>query len=163
MEVDIVERTPVAIACLRYVGPYGPAIGRFWVEKYAPWAAARGFGTGHARYGIGHDDPAVTRPDRCRYDACAELSAELAAEFAAGTIPAGGAFLTTLPGGRYATMSFEGTAAQIGAAWQELLGGWLPASGLRHGPGPGFEYYPRGAAIDPATGVFTCELWVPVA
>jgi AraC family transcriptional regulator len=163
MKVEIVERVPVPIACLRYVGSYGPAIGRFWIEKYAPWAAARGFGVEHARYGIGHDDPSVTRPDRCRYDACAEITPELAADIAAGIVPIGGAFLTTLPGGCHATIPFRGTAAQIGAAWHALLDIWLPASGFRHGPGSAFEYYPRDAFLDQATGEFACELWVPLA
>jgi AraC family transcriptional regulator len=163
MEVKIVERAPVAIACLRYVGPYGPAVGRFWAEKYASWAAASGLETGHARYGIGHDDPTVCRPDRCRYDACAAISAEFAAGLAAGSVPARGAFLSTVPGGRYATVAFRGKAAQIGAAWDALLRTGIPASGLRHRAGPSFEYYPPGATVDPATGEFACELWVPVA
>jgi AraC family transcriptional regulator len=158
MNVNIVERAPVTVACLRHVGPYGPAIGRFWDETYAPWAAANGFGIDHARYGIGYDDPTVTPPERCRYDACAELGADVPAGF----VPSGGAFLSTLPGGRYATVAFRGTAAEIGAAW-DALRTWLPASGLRHGPGHSFEYYPRGAFFDPATGAFGCELWVPVA
>jgi AraC family transcriptional regulator len=155
MKVDIIERAPATLACLRYVGPYGEAVGRFWDDVYAPWAAANGFGIGHARYGVGHDDPTVTAPEHCRYDACTEVDP--------GFTASGDAFVVTLPGGRHAVTAFKGTSAQIGPAWDALLRTWLPASGLRHGPSPSFEYYPQGAFFDPATGEFACELYVPLA
>jgi AraC family transcriptional regulator len=154
MHVEIVERAPATVACLRHVGPYGPAIGHFWDDTYAPWAAQNNLGIGHARYGIGHDNPAMTPPERCRYDACAEVPPDF--------LPSPPAFLSVIPGGRYAVAQFKGTAAEIGAAWMMLLREWLPASRLRHGQGLSFEYYPRGAFFDTARDIFACELCVPV-
>ncbi len=70
---------------------------------------------------------------------------------------------TTLPGGRYACTRFEGTVDEIDAAWQRVLGGWLPTSGLQLDARPLLEHYPVDAKFDPKTGVFDCNLCVPVA
>ncbi len=45
------------------------AIGRFWMETVAPWMATNNL-FGRERFGIGLDDPSVTKPAQCRYDAC---------------------------------------------------------------------------------------------
>src|SRR5258706_16242380 len=70
---------------------------------------------------------------------------------------------TTLPGGRYAGLPFEGTVAQVGAAWNGLLRDWLASSGLQLDGLPCFEHYPRGSKFDPRTGVFDCEICIAVA
>ena len=155
MNVTIIDRAPAAVAGLRYVGPYGVPIGRFWMEEYVPWAVAHKLGPDHARYGIIHDDPSVTPAAECRYDACAEV--------APGRAPAGATVTATVAGGRYAVLEFRGTAADIGAAWDSLLRGWMPAHGLRCAGRPCFEYYPPGGHVDPDTGAFSCQLHAPVA
>jgi AraC family transcriptional regulator len=154
MVVTIIERAPAAVAGLRYTGPYGVPIGRFWLDAYVPWAVANRLGPDHARYGVIHDDPAVTPADACRYDACAEV--------APGEHPDGATVTATMAGGRYAAAGFRGTAAAIGAAWDALLHTWLAGSGWRHDGRPCFEYYPRGTHVDPDTGEFACQLCVPV-
>ncbi len=70
---------------------------------------------------------------------------------------------TTLPGGRYAVVPFKGTTQQIVVAWKQLLGEWLPASRLQLDNRPCFEHYPVGASYDPVSGVFECEICIPVA
>ncbi|WP_164513490.1 AraC family transcriptional regulator [Thiosocius teredinicola] len=155
MKVAIVDRQPATIAYLRHVGPYGESIARFWEDTYVPWAVANKLGADHARYGVSHDDPSITAPEQCRYDACAEIAPEFEAT--------GGALKTTLPGGKYAVLDFRGTAGQVGAAWASLIKDWLPSSGLRLDNRPCFEYYPKGAAFDCKTGEFECEICIPVA
>ena len=76
---------------------------------------------------------------------------------------AGPSIEAVIPGGRYAVLPFEGTTDTINAAWTALLRDWLPASGLQLDQRPCFEHYPPGARFDPATGVFDCEICVPVA
>lgn len=154
MNVKLVDRPPVTIAYLRHVGPYGEPVGRFWDRVVHPWLVTNGL-LDQPRYGISHDDPGVSAPDQCRYDACAEVPPSFVAT--------GNALKTALPGGRYAVLGFEGTAAQIGAAWQALLRDWLPGSGLQLDARPCFEHYPRGSRFDPQTGVFDCEICIPVA
>jgi AraC family transcriptional regulator len=106
------------------------------------------------RYGISHDDPAITAPQQCRYDAACEVPPTLTT--------LGNALKTTIPGGKYAALSFKGTVAGIEEAWTAMLRDWLPSSGLQLDGRMMFEYYPEGSSYDPATGVFDCELCVPV-
>lgn len=155
MEVSLIDRQPATVAYLRHLGPYGEPIARFWQETYVPWAVMNKLGADHARYGIGHDDPSITAPEQCRYDACAEVSPAFMAS--------GGALKTTIPGGKYAVLKFRGTVEQVGKAWSALLRDWLPASGLQLDGRPCFEYYPKGAAYDCETGQFECEICIPVA
>lgn len=154
MNVKLIDRQPVTVAYLRHLGPYGEPISAFWQNTYKPWAVMNKLGGGHARYGISYDDPSITAADQCRYDACAEVAPDFVAS--------GGALKTTLPGGRYATLSFKGTAKQVGEAWAALLRDWLPSSGLQLDARPCFEYYPKGAGYDSQMGIFECEICIPV-
>jgi AraC family transcriptional regulator len=154
VNVQVIDRAPVTVAYLRHLGPYGASIERFWGETVYPWLVTHQL-LGQPRYGISHDDPSLTDPAQCRYDACAEVPA--------GFVPAGAALKTTIDGGRYAVLGFKGTSDEIGAAWSALLRDWLPGSGLQLDNRPCFEYYPPGASWDPVSRVFDCEICIPVA
>jgi AraC family transcriptional regulator len=151
--VRVIERQPQTIAYLRHVGPYGEPVGRFWQEQYYPWAVMHGL-LEVPRYGIAHDDPEITAPAQCRYDAAAEVPADF--------LVTGAVFKTTIPGGKYAMQRFKGTSAEISDAWRSLLRDWLPASGLQLDNRPCFEFYPADAGYDPVTGVFECDITIPV-
>ena len=153
MSVRLVDRKPASVVCLRHLGPYGESLSRFWQDVYYPWAVTHNL-LGQPRYGISHDDPGITAPDQCRYDACAEVAPDF--------MPTGKAFKTTGPGGQYAVLDFKGTAATIGDPWNSLLRDWLPSSGLQLDARPCFEYYPKDASYDPKTGEFSCEICIPV-
>jgi AraC family transcriptional regulator len=154
MKVRLIDRDPVHVAYLRYTGPYGPSIGLFWMDAVAPWMATNNL-MGRDRFGISLDDPSVTKPARCRYDACV-ASPE-------GEVLSGNPQRKVIPGGKYAALAFEGTGAEIGAAWDRLLRDWLPKSGLQLDSRPFFEYYPIDGRYDPKTGAFSCDICVPVA
>jgi len=154
VNVRLIDRLPVRMAYLRYQGAYGPALGRFWAETFNPWLLTQSLGA-VARFGISHDDPSLVPPEQCRYDCGVAVPA--------GWLPNGGALVTELPGGRYAALDFEGTAADIGAAWSAMMGRWLPSSGLQLDARPCFEHYGPQARFDVQTGVFDCELCIPVA
>jgi AraC family transcriptional regulator len=154
VNVRLITREPVRMAYLRYQGPYGPQLGRFWAETFNPWLATQNLG-GVSRFGISHDDPSLVPPEQCRYDCGVAVPDDW--------VPNGGALVTELPGGRYAALDFEGTAAEIGAAWQAMMGQWLPSSGLQLDARPCFEHYGPAAKFDYRTGVFDCELCIPVA
>jgi AraC family transcriptional regulator len=154
MKVELIDRRPTTIAYLRHVGPYGAPIATFWQETVYPWMATNGL-LQQPRYGISHDDPSVTAPEQCRYDAGCELPPAMTT--------LGNALKTTIPGGQYAALGFKGTVADIEAAWTAMLRDWLPSSGLQLDSRIMFEYYPQGSSYDPATGVFDCKLCVPVA
>jgi len=47
--------------------------------------------------------------------------------------------------------------------WEAMLREWLPGSGMQLDARAFLEYYPTDAAFDPKTGVFTCDIAIPVA
>ena len=153
MEVTIATLPPVRVAYMRHIGPYGANISRFWAETFMPWRSAQGLERA-ACYGIGLDDPHITPPAQCRYDACVQVPDDFVAKNPAS--------IATLPGGRYALGAFRGTAAQIGEAWTHMLRDWLPASGMQGDARPFFEHYPVDTYHDPATGIFACQICLPV-
>jgi AraC family transcriptional regulator len=152
VNIEVIERQPVSVACLRYKGPFGEPLGRFWRNTVAPWLAEHGL-LDCPRYGVTIDDPVFTAQEDCRYEACVELPAGL-------KLP--GASHTMLPGGRYAVTRFKGTGAEIGVAWG-AFSAECAARGLQwDSVRPPFEHYPRGAYFDQKTGVFSCELCIPL-
>lgn len=154
MNVELITRPPVTIACLRYVGPFGAPVGAFWNESVAPWITAHDLWS-HARYGISHDDPGITAPEHSRYDAGVEVPDDF--------VPDGGFQTMVVPGGRYAAMKFKGLPAEINTAWTRLMRDWLPASGFQFDSRPAFEHYPPDGAFDPKTGAFECNICIPIA
>ncbi len=153
MEVNVIELPAVRVAYQRHIGPYGPAIGAFWRAQAAPWMQAHGLGEQQC-YGIGHDDPCVTAPDKCRYDACVVIPD--------GFVPSGPVSVATLPGGRYAVAQFKGHTSSIGDAWMTLMREWLPASGFQCDERPCFEQFLPATSIDAQSGEFSCTLCIPV-
>ncbi|WP_017904460.1 AraC family transcriptional regulator [Pseudomonas asplenii] len=153
MDVTLEDIPPTRIAYMRYTGPYGPGIGTFWRETFAPWMEDHGL-VGEVRFGIGHDDPHITPPHKCRYDACVQVPDHFT--------DSGAATVTTLPGGRYAVARFSGHVRDFPDAWTELCRDWLPRSGMQFASGPPFERYPKNARYDPVAGTLDCDLCIPV-
>ena len=153
LNVKLVDRQPVRVAYLRRVGPYGSGLSEFWIETVAPWMATNNL-LGRARYGISQDDPNITAPEKLRYDAAVEVPEDFT-----GTGPY---MKTVIPGGKYASGRFKGTADQLGSAWESILRDWLPDSGMQLDARPFFEYYPTDAGYDPKTGTFECDICIPV-
>jgi AraC family transcriptional regulator len=153
VKIEIAQRRPVEVAYLRYTGPFGEPVGKFWRARVAPWLAEHGL-IDCPRYGVALDDAANTAPDRCRYDACVELPRGLSLPDAAETI---------IPGGRYALTHFKGRSGEIGPAWSAFMAAALADPTRRADPQRvAFEHYPRGASFDVKTGVFSCELCIPL-
>ena len=153
MNVKLIDRKPTTVAYLRHVGPYGSELPRFWQETVYPWMATNRL-LDRARYGISLDDPGITAPDKCRYDAAVEVASDF--------VGAGQHVKTSIPGGKYAAASFRGNAGEIGDGWMALLRDWLPGSGLQLDARPLFEYYSTEMTMNHETGVFECEICIPV-
>jgi AraC family transcriptional regulator len=154
MKVKVIERKPAQVTYLRHIGPYGQPLFEFWRRTVYPWMAANNQ-LGQPRYGISLDDPTITAADKCRYDAGVEVRGKI-------TMP-GNSQTTTIPAGQYAVTAFRGTVDQIGRVWEAMLREWLPSSGLQLDARPFLEYYPTDASFDSKTGVFTCDIAIPVA
>ena len=154
LHVTVATRPAVRLAYLRYQGPFGEPIGRFWQEEVYPWMVAHAL-LGAPRYGVSQDDPQVTAKTKCRYDAGVEVGKDF--------VPSQNAQIATLPGGLYACTKFKGQSAEIPETWERILREWLPASGYQLDARPCFEYYPPDGDYDEKTGAFSCELCSPIA
>lgn len=104
-------------------------------------------------FGMALDDPRITPPDRCRYDACVELPAGWAVR---------GERISrkVMVGGLYASLLYVGPRSGIGDAWLKMLDEWLPNSGRGLGEAAFFEHYQRGALQN--TDPVTVELFMPL-
>lgn len=153
MEVDIKSFPDVRVAYMRYLGPYGdPGIGRMW-QRFGAWCQATGQ-RGRETFGLSPDSPDITAPEKCRYDACVTVADAFR--------PQGDIGVQTIAGGLYACTPFKGTAEQIHIAWMRVYSEWLPESGFQADDRPAVERYSAEFRSNPTTGVFACELRLPV-
>ena len=155
MNVAVRELPRYRVAYMRYVGPYGPhGIPELW-KRFRTWMETRGLlGPDSIKLGIGHDDPDVTAPEKCRYDACVVVLESFAGDKWVNVID--------VPGGKYAVAEFIGTADKIREAWEALYRSWLPGSSYQPDDRPCLEVYRGNPEVDGRPGTFRCELCVPV-
>ena len=63
MNVKLMDRAPAHVAYLSHVGEFGEPVSRFWQERVFPWMVTNNL-VGRPRYGVSHDDPAITASDK---------------------------------------------------------------------------------------------------
>lgn len=132
MNVTIKNLQPMRVAFMRHVGPYNE-VAKTW-EQFTMFLGKEGLlGSGPQFIGISHDDPAVTPPDKTRYDACVTVDEKFH--------PAGEIGAQVIPGGDYAALTHFGPYEKIGESYAKLLGQWLPRSGRRLRATPCLEIY----------------------
>lgn len=153
MEVSIKQLPNYQIAYMRHVGAYGPAaIPALW-QRMNSWAEVHGLMNENTiTIGISRDDPSVTPPEKCRYDACIVTDKKIDSK---------DVNYTTFSGGPYAVTEFVGTPQEIQKGWMDFYS-WLIHS--RHQPDakPVVEIYQPGSILDPKTMKFRCELGIAV-
>lgn len=153
LSLRVLELPETAVLAMRYTGPYGPQLGRFWDERFQPWLFVRGLLEAQ-RFGVALDNPTRTPPEACRYDCCVCVPEGMVAD--AHTRAA------VIAGGSYAATDFYGHPSALAAAWALAWQARLPP-GYRVDPGrPAFEHYPPHARYDAVTGEFACQICLPV-
>jgi AraC family transcriptional regulator len=119
MKASIKQVAPMRVAFVRHVGPYNE-VGRAW-ETLTMLLGREGWLGGNCQFlGICHDDPAVTPPDKIRYDACVTVPDDFE--------PQGDVGVQVVSGGEYAVVTHFGPYAKLGETYAQLLGRWLPRS-----------------------------------
>jgi AraC family transcriptional regulator len=138
-----VERIPAKrVAFVRHTGPY-TGVGAAWGALMS-WAGRKGLlGPRMESFGLCHDDPDVTPPDKIRYDACLVVGPQVAPEGPVG--------VQDVAGGEFATAVHEGSFQMLGRTYAALCGAWAASSGRTLGDPPSMEYYlndPRSTPED---------------
>ena len=155
MSVSVKTLPAYHVAYMRYVGPYGPhGIPELW-GRFHTWLGTRGLGPDNRiTLGVAYDDPSVTAPAQCRYDACVVVLADFAADRWVN--------LMDVRGGSYAVFPYVGSAREIERAWHDVFDAWLPGSGYQPDDTPCYELYRGDPGVDAKTGTFRAELCLPV-
>ena len=153
MTVCIKRLSPMRVAFVRHVGPYGE-LGEAWSRLMA-WAGPRGLlGQGARMLGVVHDDPEITPADKIRYDACLVVGEDVQAEGDIG--------IQEIAGGDYAVTTHKGPHERLGETYARLCGGWFPSSGREPASRPAFEVY-RNSPQDTAPGNLLTDIHMPLA
>ena len=125
MSSGTVYLRPSRLVYVRATGPYENSVLRAW-ERLLGWLDKHGLQSPIGRgYGMMRDNPNVTAPENCRYDACVDLH-PFFEERAIRELSA-----QTLPGGAYVRMRKTGAYE---ALREDILGfykGFEAANGLR--------------------------------
>jgi AraC family transcriptional regulator len=153
MNIRVQQQPTYHVAYMRYVGPFGPrGIPELW-QRLMHWVEAHGLEK-NDKLGIAYDDPAITPPDKSRYDACVVVPHDFPADRLVERMD--------VPGGAYAVAGFIGTAHQIVDAWRSVFASWLPSSGYQPDDRPCYELYRGDPSVDGKKGAFRCDLCLPV-
>ncbi|GAA5178993.1 GyrI-like domain-containing protein [Niveibacterium umoris] len=140
------------VAYFRVVGDYRETAEAAWKQCLA-WVTEHKLET-QARFGMALDDPQITPPSRCRYDACVLLPE--------GWEPRGERVSRKrIEGGLYACLAYSGAPSGIGAAWLSMLGEWLPNSGHCLSEEPFVEVY--APHVVPNADSVAVELCMPLS
>lgn len=154
MQVDVREMPVMTVAYMRHVGPYAPeTLGPFW-GRFMERAGRLGLlHPAVQTLGVSWDDPSITPPEKCRYDASIVVPDSFTR--------ADGLNVQTVGGGLYAVYRRLTACDAFPAAWHELLGVWLPASGWQADDRSCFELYNNIFAA-PAEGPWDVSYCLPV-
>ena len=97
------------------------------------------------KYGVGHDNPEVTAEEKCRYDACIEVSG-------VDSIPAGFE-VNTFPAGKYACFHYKGSSEKLLQFYLDIYKNWFSSSGYEPGDFPLIERYINVEKDDPSADI----------
>ncbi len=140
MNVEVKEMPEFHVCYVRQIGPYGPGCGAA-NQRLMHWAGPRGFAASGINIGVAWDNPEITPPAKCRYDACLTVPV--------GTKSEGYVGVQTLSGGSYAVYRCHIKTDEFGKAWEELFSEWLPGSGYQPDDRQCYEIYRKGPENDP--------------
>lgn len=152
VEVRVIE--PMRAAAMRQVGAYSE-IGALF-EKLMTWAGRnRMLGPGTRVLGLCHDDPEMTPPEECRYDACLALGS-------GQSVPGDGSVSEVLiQGGEYAVAVHRGPHCDLPQTYALVCGQWCPRFGRELRDVPCIENYLNRAGSVAAADLRT-EIYVPL-
>ena len=150
--VSIRTEAPLRLVAIAHKGPYFE-ISRAFQKLSAVMSTRELFGKAGRMVGVFYDDPqSVPAPD-LRSHAAFELSGDADLSDPLESV--------TVPGGRQAVLTYQGPYAGLPAAYDQLFGVWLPASGEEPADSPSFEVY-LNSPMETAPEDLVTELHLPL-
>ena len=151
--VRYIDRPETPLACLRSPSGYDYAsIQQTWAELIARARQLGICGDEVDAFGIGHDSPQITAPERCRYDACVPYDGKLRL-----SAPL---FHSVIPAGRYAVFPYRGEVGGVEARVREIFSLWFPSSSVT--PDEQFTSIDHYVNDEPQDGVVDMEMWFKI-
>ena len=156
-QIEVRDLPARTLAYVRHVGPYAGDPGlfeRLWGRIMA-WAGPRDLigRPGTEMMAVYHDDPGITEEQNLRVS--------LGLTVPEGTVASGEVNLLEIPAGRWALLRFELDTTEYGAAWNYVMGKWLPQSGYQCDDRPHYESYLNDPKTHPQ-GKCVTEICIPV-
>jgi AraC family transcriptional regulator len=152
--VEIRRIEPVRAAAMRQVGPYDQLDALF--DGLMAWAGRhRMLGRTTRVLGLCYDDPEMTPPERCRYDACLALEPDQSVP------PGSGVSKILIRGGEYAVAVHRGQHCDLPRTYALVCGQWCPRFGRELRDVPCIENYlchPRNTSVED----LRTEIYVPL-
>jgi AraC family transcriptional regulator len=148
----LVQIRPINLAFIRQVGRYEDVDATIF-DELVTWHAARG-GLGQPLlFGLGHDAPGTTAPDRLRFDAAIRVPAPFEVH--------GRIAHQLLPGGLMAMTSHAGAAMTLKRAYGEIFARLMAMDGIRIIGLPVVEAY-HSARAHPHLSLTSTDIYIPV-
>lgn len=133
MKVEIVTINEIKVIAARGIGIYEEIAPEAW-GRIMKFAYGNGLMEGDVRrFGISHDDPNVTEPDKIRYDACLDLDVDISQGDNLKNM--------TIAGGKYAKVMHVGSYDDLDQTYSYIFNQWLPMSGYELRIDPCFDWY----------------------
>lgn len=153
IKVEIKEMPSYTVAYVRHLGGYTQeGIGAAY-ETLCKWAGPRGLLTAETLgLGFSMDDPGITPPEKCRYDAAITVPE--------GTEVDGPVGLKTTLAGTYAVARYDGPAEGIREFYKAIFADWLPDSGYQPAEAPCLEIFRNEPAKENGRHIF--DMCMPV-
>jgi len=156
-KIEVKEMPELNIAYVRHTGPYknDNALFKDLFGRVCTWAGPRGL-LGAPDVGmlaVYHDDPEITEQEHLRVSVGVTVPQ--------GTAVDGEIAAMTVPGGKFAVARFVINGDEFAAAWNQVMGDWLPQSGYQPDDRLCYELYTEDCQNHPEHK-YTVDICVPV-
>jgi len=148
----IVELTPKKVIYLHEKGDYNTKSEIAWI-KLADLVEELEIPITDNCYGIVHDDPEITDPAKCRYDACIEILDHIKVK--------GELRIKEIFDGKFAMFEYKGPYEELGEFYNVIYGVWFPKSGYELRDIPTIEKYINDPATADPEELIT-EIFIPI-
>lgn len=152
INAEIREMPEYNVAYIRKIGPYVKEICQPAFRELIQLAGLRNYEGSKKILAIYWDNPDVTPPEKCRFDACIIVPDS--------TVSEGKLYIQNISGGPYAVCHFELKPDYIQQAWEDAYA-WLCDSGYMCNDKPCYELYHNNAAEHPE-GKWIFDICIPL-